>query len=283
MQNDFAVFILTHGRAKQQKTLSTLLKCGYTGPLFLVIDDEDDQGPLYKKLYGDRVLTFSKQHVEKHFDTMTNQKEYRSVVYARNASYALALERGIRFIFMCDDDISNLSFRVVRDGKLKGFNIQNINRLFEAMTEYMRSANLGILGFSQAGAFIGGANSKKYQEGCQRNCAQAMMFDAHHPILFRGIFNEDLQVALDAGTAGKVVLSTMLVSITSPERTTNTGGLHDLYKANSTYTPCFYTLMAYPGVARIENNGPDFRLRLSHNAFAPLILSDKHRKRDADA
>lgn len=283
MQDDFAVFILTHGRAKQQKTLSTLLKCGYTGRLYLVIDDEDADGPLYKQLYGDKVITFSKQKVEKTFDTMTNQKEYRSVVYARNASYTLARERGIRFIFMCDDDISNLSFRVVRDRKLKGFNIADINRLFSAMAEYMQSARLGCLGFSQAGAFIGGANSRKYQEGCQRTCAQAMMFDTQSPIPFRGIFNEDLQVALDSGIAGKTVLSTMLVSITSPERTTNTGGLHDLYKSNSTYTPCFYTLMAYPGVAGIEDNHGDFRLRLDHNAFAPMILSDHHRKREADA
>ena len=50
------------------------------------------------------------------------------------------------------------------------------------------------------------------------------MLDASNPIEFRGIFNEDLQVAIDAGVQGRVAMSTMLVSIQSPVRTTNRGG-----------------------------------------------------------
>ena len=43
MRDDFAVFILTHGRAKQQKTVKTLKRCGYTGRLYLIVDDEDKE------------------------------------------------------------------------------------------------------------------------------------------------------------------------------------------------------------------------------------------------
>lgn len=224
MRDDFAVFILTHGRANEQKTLRTLKRCGYSGRLYLIIDDEDEQQDEYVRLYGSKVVKFSKREIEPCFDTMTNKKEYRSVVYARNASYGIAHDLGVRWIFMCDDDISNLSYRVLKGNTLKGINIRDIDDLFELMCGIMEAGNLGIFGFSQAGAFIGGAN-KNYLNGHQRKVAQAMMFDADNPIEFRGIFNEDLQVALDAGIAGKVAMSTMLVSIQSPERTTNRGGV----------------------------------------------------------
>ena len=277
MRDDFAVFILTHGRANSQKTLRTIQNCGYTGKIYLIVDDEDEQQDEYIRLYGDKVKRFSKRKIENHFDTMTNRKEYRSVVYARNAAYQIANNLGIRWIFMCDDDISNLQYRVLRGKSLKGVKIQDIDSLFELMAGIMEAGRLVIFGFSQAGAFIGGAN-QMYLSGHQRKVAQAFMLDASNPIEFRGIFNEDLQVAIDAGVQGRVAMSTMLVSIQSPVRTTNRGGLHDLYEANSTYTPCFYTVMADPNVASIAEKDGEFKLRLNHSAFAPLILNERWRK-----
>ena len=41
MRSDFAAFILTHGRAGSVITDKTLRKCGYTGPIVYVIDNED--------------------------------------------------------------------------------------------------------------------------------------------------------------------------------------------------------------------------------------------------
>lgn len=40
--NDFAVFILSHGRAETVKTVTMLEEGNYTGEWFIVIDDEDD-------------------------------------------------------------------------------------------------------------------------------------------------------------------------------------------------------------------------------------------------
>lgn len=74
MRDDFAVFILTHGRAKQQKTVKTLKRCGYTGRLYLIVDDEDKELDEYIRLYGSDVITFSKREIEPCFDTMTNKK-----------------------------------------------------------------------------------------------------------------------------------------------------------------------------------------------------------------
>ena len=42
MRDDFAVFILTHGRADNVVTVKALEKGGYTGKTYFIIDDEDD-------------------------------------------------------------------------------------------------------------------------------------------------------------------------------------------------------------------------------------------------
>lgn len=59
--NDFAAFILTHGRAEKVITYKTLREQGYTGRIVIVIDDEDKQGNLYKEKFGDAVQVFSKR------------------------------------------------------------------------------------------------------------------------------------------------------------------------------------------------------------------------------
>ena len=40
--NDFAVFILSHGRPDNVITYKTLRTSGYTGPVYIVVDNEDD-------------------------------------------------------------------------------------------------------------------------------------------------------------------------------------------------------------------------------------------------
>lgn len=52
MRNDFAVFILTHGRADNVATMGALKKSGYTGKWYMIIDDEDETVDQYYKNFG---------------------------------------------------------------------------------------------------------------------------------------------------------------------------------------------------------------------------------------
>ena len=63
MKNNFAVFILTHGRANNVRTYKTLRAQGYTGKIYLMVDDEDSQVEEYKKLYKDQVVVFSNRRL----------------------------------------------------------------------------------------------------------------------------------------------------------------------------------------------------------------------------
>ena len=49
MRNDFAVFILTHGRADEMVTIKALKKGHYTGKIYLILDDEDEQVNRYRE------------------------------------------------------------------------------------------------------------------------------------------------------------------------------------------------------------------------------------------
>ena len=50
--DDFCAFILSHGRPDNVLTLDLIKRCGYTGKVFIVIDDEDPTGDQYRQNFG---------------------------------------------------------------------------------------------------------------------------------------------------------------------------------------------------------------------------------------
>ena len=50
LRNDFVVFILTHGRPDKVVTYNTLRNNNYTGPIVLVLDNEDTTIGRYKQI-----------------------------------------------------------------------------------------------------------------------------------------------------------------------------------------------------------------------------------------
>ena len=63
---DFVVFIITNGRPDKVKTFQTLNKCNYTGPLYLILDNEDKTVDAYYKNFGkEKVIIFDKLAIAK--------------------------------------------------------------------------------------------------------------------------------------------------------------------------------------------------------------------------
>ena len=58
---DFAVFILSHGRADTISTYKALRDGGYTGRTYVVIDNEDDQEEMYRQKFGGDIIQFDKR------------------------------------------------------------------------------------------------------------------------------------------------------------------------------------------------------------------------------
>jgi hypothetical protein len=70
--DNFCAFILSHGRPNNVKTYKTLLRSGYTGKIFIVIDTEDKTADEYYKNFGDKVIMFDKYEMSKEFDEVDN-------------------------------------------------------------------------------------------------------------------------------------------------------------------------------------------------------------------
>ena len=99
MRNDFAVLILSHGRADRVYTIPTLRKGGYTGKIYIVVDNEDEQQDEYIVRYGkENVIVFDKPEAMKHSDTMDNYEKHNIVLYARNSCFEIAKRLGLSLI-----------------------------------------------------------------------------------------------------------------------------------------------------------------------------------------
>lgn len=95
---DFAVFIITHGRVNEQKTLQALLDCNYTGKIYLVIDNLDSQMLDYIEKYKDMVIVFDKEKIYQETDTMDNFHSVANAVYARNFIQKYVNPRGFKIL-----------------------------------------------------------------------------------------------------------------------------------------------------------------------------------------
>ena len=54
MRDDTVLFIITHQRSEKQLTLNYPKKAGYSGEIFLVVDNKDKDLEMYKKKYKHR-------------------------------------------------------------------------------------------------------------------------------------------------------------------------------------------------------------------------------------
>lgn len=94
----FAAFILTHGRSEKVITYRSLRRHGYTGPIYLIIDDEDPTGDQYRETFGaEWVIAFSKAEIAATFDEGDQSPDRRTIVYARNACFGIAADLGLDY------------------------------------------------------------------------------------------------------------------------------------------------------------------------------------------
>lgn len=281
MRDDFGVFILSHGRPDRVKTLKSLEKGRYTGKWWIVIDNEDDSAPEYYKRYKDRVIMFDKLEVSKTFDTADTSQERRTIVYARNACFAIAKELGIEYFLELDDDYTSFEYRVIRDKKLAVFAVKSLDGLFSAMINFLDDTGAITVAFSQGGDFIGGKDSKFYHDKVSRKAMNTFFCRVSNPFQFVGRINEDVNTYTSLGSKGKLILTISDASITQVQTQANKGGMTDVYLDSGTYLKTFYTVIFSPSCTKVGMMG-DKHKRIHHmidwERCVPKILNEKWKK-----
>ena len=281
MRNDFAVFILTHGRPDNVITFRTLKKSGYTGKTYIVIDNEDKQGDAYRKEFGaENVIEFDKKAVSETFDTADTQEDRRSIVYARNASQKIAKDLGLDYMLQLDDDYTSFCYRFTKGDIIKSTSIRNFDGVVDAMIKLLEDTNALTVAFSQGGDHIGGVEGS-ISKGILRKAMNSFFIRTNRPINFVGRINEDVNAYVLDGSRGELFLTITSLQLTQNQTQKSSGGMTDIYLGLGTYTKSFYTVMFHPSSVKISSMGNTNR-RLHHSVkwdnTVPKILTGKHAK-----
>jgi len=269
MKHNFAVFILTHGRANNVITYHTLRKQGYTGPIYLMIDDEDKQADEYKKLYGNQVIVFNKQKAIDYTDSGDNFQKRNSVVYARNWNFVVAKQMGIDYFLQLDDDYKAFFNTFDNQGNYitTRRNLNNLDAVCQAMVDFLIETNADCVCMSQGGDFIGGPGSKISKLAKQgkfaRKAMNAFFMNTAKPFKFMGRINEDVNAYVALGNTGKLFITVPRIRLEQIQTQANSGGLTDIYLDLGTYVKSFYSVMYAPSCVKIAEMGVTSR-RLHH-------------------
>ena len=283
MRDDFVALILSHGRANNVVTYDTIRKCGYTGRVVIVIDNEDKQAQDYKLNFGkENVVIFDKAEQAKKCDTYDNLTERRVILFARNAAFEIARELGYRYFIELDDDYTSFEWRYIQDGKAKTKRIKNLDKVWEIMLQFMIDTNSQTVAMCQNGDFVGGAgNDIMLRQKLKRKAMNSFICDVENPFKFGGRFNEDVNSYVGLGARGKLFFSFPMVSLGQKTTQANAGGMSEAYKDNGTYTKSFYTVMANPSCVRIGYMGSRHK-RLHHqiswDEAVPKIIGEEMKR-----
>lgn len=280
MEN-FAVFILSHGRADRVFTVKSLLKAGYTGKYYIIIDDEDDQAEDYCQKYGDKVIIFSKKEATAYVDTGDNLPERNVVIYARNSCWRIAKQLNLDYFLVLDDDYTAFDFRVVDGRHLRAKHITDMDRLCKAMIDFLEVSGALTVAMAQAGDFIGGVNNKNYHKGLLRKAMNSFFCKTDRPFQFLGRINEDTTAYAVLGRQGKLMFTVTKAAIVQKKTQSNAKGMTDIYLQYGTFAKSFYSVMWCPSAVKIAKMG-DKHPRIHHNVkfnfCAVKILNERYKK-----
>jgi hypothetical protein len=233
--------------------------------------------------YGqDSVIVFDKKAIAATFDQADNFDDMRAIVYARNASFQIAKDLGLRYFLQLDDDYMQFRWNHT-ESNFKRVDIQNLDTVFELFLDYMESAHqISSIAFAQGGDFIGGALNP-FSQGIwtKRKCMNSFFCSTERPFQFTGRINEDVNTYTRQASTGKLFLTTNQVSLTQKETQSNPGGMTDIYLDQGTYIKSFYTVMHQPSSVYISVLTGPSRKRIHHRVdwerTVPKILRESLR------
>lgn len=286
-RTDFAALILTHGRSNSVVTYNTLRRQGYTGRIVLMVDDEDLHIDAYRKKFGDQVVVFSKQAAIDMTDSGDNFGKRNSVVYARNYTFTVAKELGLKYFLELDDDYTQFryTFDNERNYITRNIEIKSLDGVIEAMLDFFIESGATTIAMSQGGDFIGGEKStfsKLERRGkFSRKVMNSFFCDVNKPFKFMGRINEDVNLYAENGRRGELFITVPRIRLEQKQTQANDGGLTDIYLDLGTYVKSFYSVMYAPSCVKIAEMGVTARRlhhRLSWKNTCPLIIPEEYKK-----
>ena len=287
MENkDFTVFILTHGRPDSVITYDTLKKCGYTGKIYFIIDNEDKTVNKYIENFGaDKVKIFDKKAMADSIDEGNNFNNRKVIVHARNVCFKIAKDLNIKYFIQLDDDYTSFDFRIDNNstentGIIKP--IKNIDKIFYLLLSYYKKNIFLSIAFAQGGDFIGGINNGKgsYRFN-KRKCMNSFICSTDKAFNFIGSINEDVNTYTTLASKGALFFTIPFVSLTQKQTQSQKGGMTDAYLSQGTYVKSFTTVLMMPSsvkVSMMNSSNPRLHHSIKWKNTTPMIINEKYKK-----
>jgi hypothetical protein len=281
----FGAVILTHGRPDNVLTFKSLRRQGYTGPIYLIVDNEDSSVEKYRENFGaEKVIVFDKKAISETFDTADTQEDRKAIVYARNVSFKIAEDLGLDYFIQLDDDYTSFMYRFPWKGKLGSKQIRYLDRIFDAMVDLLEDTGAATVAMSQGGDHIGGIDGKNFYKGLTRKAMNSFVFRTDRPMEFVGRINEDVNTYVTKGSRGDLFFTAMQIQLCQVATQQSEGGMTGMYLDSGTYVKSFYTVMMHPSSVKIGTMGNIHRRyhhMVSWDHTVPKIISDKYRVRSS--
>jgi len=279
---NFAVFILTHGRPDNVITVKTLQGCGYTGPIYFIVDNEDKTVDQYIKNFGaDRVKVFDKKAMADLVDEGNNFDERRTITHARNACFHIAKEIGVTYFVQLDDDYTDFRYKLTEVGNGLRL-VKNFDFVCDLYLKYYKSINANCIAFSQGGDYIGGFDNGVGEYRFNKRKAMNSFFcSTERPFQFVGAMNEDVNTYTTLASRGVVFLTVPFIALQQKTTQSQTGGITEMYLRYGTYCKAFTTVMMHPSgvkASMMNSKKPRIHHSISWNNTTPMILDPKHKK-----
>jgi len=281
---DFAVFILTHGRADNIITINSLKKSGYTGKIYFIVDNEDKTIDKYYKNFGKEfVKVFDKKKYADNVDEGNNFDERRTITHARNACFDIANELGITYFIELDDDYIKFDYRIDNNSNYPTghFVIKDkLDYIFDLLIDFYKTIKAKSIAISQGGDWIGGSESGFTKYPMKRKVMNSFICSTERLFKFVGAMNEDVNTYTTLGSRGSIFLTIPYLSLTQKETQSQEGGITDMYLLYGTYCKAFTTVMMMPSSVKISEMGNKNK-RLHHSIkwknTVPVILNEEHK------
>lgn len=286
MNRSFCVFIISHGRPDNVITLRTLKRCNYTGPLFIVCDNEDSTVPQYKANHGaGMVLVFDKPKYAAMVDSCDNFQNRRTTTHARNACFDLAAERGFDYFLVLDDDYTSFRYLFDKAGNYVNTPVHSLDVLFSLFCDFMdASEHIDSICLMQGGDIMGGAACTSFVRAeypfKKRKAMNSFFCKTARRFWFFSRLNEDVNTYIALGAKGRVFCTMPLARLDQKQTQGNAGGMSDAYIASGTYVKSMYTVMVAPSAACVTITRSMKRLhhKISWNNAVPKILDEAHKR-----
>lgn len=289
IEENKAVLILSHGRADNLVTIPTLRKAGYTGRIFIVVDDTDSQIGLYRENFGsENVIVFDKEKAWQGTDTVDNFHKMKAVVYARNKTFDIASELGLTHFCVLDDDYDQFCWRTVDNEKgLTYTQTIHLDDIFNAYWEFLDCTEFKSISMYQNGDLIGGKGNTIIADNLVKRKVMNVFFcRTDRPFRFYGSINEDVNCYVLNGSRGELFCSAGNIFVNQATTQQNKGGLTDIYLDLGTYVKSFYSVICLPSAVKISYIGgggagvAHYRIhhRISWNNCVPQIVPQSLKK-----